>query len=80
METIGKIVYFAGLIACIAGSIWMLVLAFQESVLWGLGCLFIPFVGLVFLIMHWPATKNPLFVYVGGLVGLVLGTVLGPSG
>lgn len=46
MDTLASAVFFVGLIACVAGSISVLVLAFQESVLWGLARLLIPFAAL----------------------------------
>ena len=35
------------------GGIWLLVLAFQESVGWGLACLFVPIVGLYYVATRW---------------------------
>ncbi len=68
--------YWLGLVIAVVGGIWMLVLAFQESVLWGLGCLFVPFVSLVFAIMHWDRAKIPFLIQVGGLVLLVVGALM----
>jgi len=34
------------------------IVAFKESILWGLGCLIVPFVSLVFLIVFWNDAKN----------------------
>jgi hypothetical protein len=56
------------------GSLWFLVAAFSQSVLWGLGSLLLPFpVGFIFLIVHWPKAKKPFGVNMLGLVMLVLG-------
>lgn len=41
-----------GFIISVVAGIWFLVVAFKQSVLWGLGCLFVPFVSLIFLIIH----------------------------
>jgi hypothetical protein len=56
----------AGLIAAFVGGIWLLVVAFQESLAWGLGCLHLPFVGLFFIILHWDRAARPFGVNVGG--------------
>lgn len=48
-----------GLVACFVFGIKLLFMAFQESVLWGLGSLFVPFVSLIFVIMHWERAKGP---------------------
>lgn len=63
--------YLGGLVAFI-GGIWLLVVAFKQSVWWGLGSLIIPFVGLVFAIMNWQIAKTPFLVYVGGIILCVL--------
>lgn len=51
----------AGL-AMLVFSIQILVMAFKTSILWGLGSLFVPFVILIFFVMHWDETKKP-FLY-----------------
>lgn len=63
-------------ISVVAG-IWFLIVAFKQSVLWGLGCLFVPFVSLVFLIMHWQEAKRPFLWSLAALVPLVIGMLLG---
>ena len=45
--------------------------AFRESLLWGLGVLFLPIVPLIFLIVHWHRAKGPFFIQLYGL-GFVL--------
>ena len=60
------------------GIIWLLIKAFQESILWGLGSLLIPFVGLIFAILHWAECKKPFFYALAGLVLLILGGVMAP--
>lgn len=58
-----------GLLISIVCGLWMLVLQFQTSILWGLGCLVIPFVSLIWLIMYWDAGKKPFLI---SLVGVLL--------
>jgi hypothetical protein len=72
----GTLLVILGAIAMLVGGIWLLIEAFKESVLWGLGSIFIPFVSLVFVIMHWGVSKNPFLIQIGGLVLLVIGSVL----
>lgn len=55
------------------GGIGTLIAAFSTSVWWGLGCLLISPVSLVFLILHWDVAKNPFFLQVAGLVLMLLG-------
>ena len=65
----------AGLIL-FAGWLWFLVVAFQESKLWGIGVL-LPLtsgvVSLVFLVLHWAEAKRPFFVQLAGLPFLLAG-------
>lgn len=49
-------------LAMLVFSIQILVAAFKTSILWGLGSLFVPFVILIFVVMHWDETKKP-FLY-----------------
>ncbi len=73
METIGWGLGFAGVIALLIGGIWLLVVAFQQDVVWGLACLFIPFVSLIFLVKYWEKASRPFAVWGGGLLGVLLG-------
>ena len=61
-----------GGILAIVGGIWLLVVTFQTSVLWGIGSLLLPFVSLIFVIMNWDATKKPFLIQVAGLVLVVI--------
>lgn len=79
METLGTILLFIGLIPMLVGSIWLLVTAFQESILWGLGTLLVPFVGIIFVIMHWDAAKKPFLIWAAGFVPYVIGMILAAS-
>lgn len=73
----GMILLMLGGLIALVGGIWLLVKAFQTSILWGLGCLFLAPVQLVFIIMHWGEAKKPFLIYLAGLVLVILGSVLG---
>lgn len=60
-----------GYIMAFGGGVWFLVVSFKESVWWGLGCLFISLVQLIFLIMYWHDVKKPFGLQLLG-VGLVV--------
>lgn len=51
----------------------MLVAAFRTSILWGLGCLFITPVSLVFLVTNWSVARNPFFLQLLGICIMLLG-------
>ena len=62
----GKISAVIGIIAMIVSfisGIWLLVLAFQKSVVWGLLCLFVPFpCMLIFAATNWEKAKVPFLI------------------
>lgn len=76
METVGWIVGIAGIIALLGGGIWILVAAFQQDIVWGLACLFIPFVSLIFLVKYWDKASRPFGLWAAGLLGVFLGKFL----
>jgi hypothetical protein len=48
-----------------AASIWLVAIAFRRSALWGLGVLFVPFVGLVYAIKFWDEARKPFLIGLG---------------
>lgn len=80
MGILGLLLVLIGGAVGITGGLWLLVLAFQESILWGLGTIFVPFVGLVFAIMFWDKTKTAFLLNLGGFVLMCLGAILGGVG
>lgn len=57
-----------GLALLAIGGLWLLVLAFQENIWWGLGSLLVSPVLLVFGIVHWHKSKTPLLLSAAGSV------------
>ena len=68
-----------GALAMLAGGVWILIRAFQESVLWGLACLFVPGASVVFFVMHWQDTKIAGGLWLGGAALIVLGSAISAS-
>lgn len=62
-----------GFVIMLIGGLWVLIEAFKESILWGLGCLFIPIVTLVFVIMHWDKAGKPFLIQIVGMVIFAVG-------
>lgn len=63
MGTYAVIAIVAALVNVI-GFIWLLIVAFQRSVLWGiLVFLFSPFTAIIFAIMYWYEAKKPFLIY-----------------
>ena len=80
MEILGFICLgIATLISIIYGII-LLIKAFQVSILWGLGYLFVPFVSLIFIVVHWEVAKDPFLKSLLAIPFMVVGVILLPEG
>ena len=56
-----------GVLLAVIGNLWIVVLAFRTGLLWGLGCLFVPLVGLVYCALNFRETWKPLVLAIIGL-------------
>lgn len=65
-----------GGVMMLIGGVRLLISAFRTSILWGLGCLFLPFCQLIYLIVHWEDAKSGFFLYLKGAFVLVLGLLV----
>jgi hypothetical protein len=72
----GSLLLILGIIISLVGGIWLLVLAFQESVLWGIGSIIVPFVSLIFVFMHWTEAWRPFVLSVVGSVLAMIGAMM----
>jgi uncharacterized membrane protein len=64
---------FPGYILAVVGGLWLLVVIFQTSVLWGILSLVVPFVSLFFVITNWDETKRPFLIQLAGVILILLG-------
>jgi hypothetical protein len=76
---VGGVLAGIGVLLLVVGSVMLLWAAFSESLLWGLGCLFVPFVGLIFIVKHWSVAKRGFLVQVVGLVFFFAGGAMVPD-
>jgi hypothetical protein len=65
-----------GLLTVGGAALWFLFAAFEQNILWGLGCLFVPFVSLIFLIVHWKKAAQPFCISLLGVGIIVTGGVI----
>jgi len=79
MEILGGALILIGSIISLVFGIIILIKAFQTSVLWGLGYIFIPFVSLIFIIMHWEETKSPFLKSLIAIPLIIIGSILAPA-
>lgn len=59
-------------LVCFAGGLWLLIVAFRKSVLWGLGCLFLPIVPIVFIAKYWEESKKAFLLWLAGFIPAIL--------
>lgn len=76
MSILGLALIAIGFIIGLIYGIQLLILAFRTSILWGLGSMLVPFVGIIFIIKYWDEAKKPFlrsliaipFYIAGGLI------------
>jgi hypothetical protein len=74
MDALGAIAVWGGMLLMLLGALFFVLSAFRESILWGLGVIFLPFVALIYLVLDWGNAKRPFFLWLYG-VGFVLAGV-----
>jgi len=79
MEFVGLGLVIIGSVIQMFFGIQLLILAFQKSILWGLGFLLVPFVGLIFIISYWDEAKTPFLRSLIGIPFILLGFVALPQ-
>ncbi|WOO41838.1 hypothetical protein [Rubellicoccus peritrichatus] len=79
MEIVALVLFIIGFLITLIYGI-LLIIAFQTSTLWGLGCLLVPFVGLIFIIMHCEATQSPFLKSLLGIPFFILAMLIMPEG
>lgn len=80
MDFISSALVIIGYILMAIGAIWILVLAFQDSILIGVLCLIIPLFGIYAVVKTWPESKPPLLTYLAGFAVAVVGALIGGAG
>ena len=72
-----EILAYVGIGIIVIGGLGFLIAAFKESILWGIGCILLSPVSIVFLVLHWEEAKNPFLLQLVGIGLLLVSTVLG---
>ncbi|WFB36774.1 hypothetical protein P3T73_03235 [Kiritimatiellota bacterium B12222] len=79
MEQVGTLLLVIGGVLSFAASIWYVIVAFQQSVGWGLAVFFLPFADVFFLFCHWQEAKRPFGMSIFSFLLLLGGVVLSPE-
>jgi hypothetical protein len=61
--------FLAGMCVVVSmiAAVWLLVVAFKKSTLWGLAVMFVPFANIVFVVKNWEDSKKPFLINLGAL-------------
>ncbi|MFC2172842.1 hypothetical protein ACFLU6_09455 [Acidobacteriota bacterium] len=73
------ILMILGWLLLVVGAIWIIVLAFKHSILWGILCLIFGPCQIIFAIMNWGVCKKPFLIMVVGLILMIVGMIFGGS-
>ncbi len=79
MAILGLACAVIGLVIALVFGIQLLILAFRTSILWGLGYIFVPFVSLIFIAVHWDEAKTPFLRGLLAIPFFIGAVVLAPS-
>ncbi len=66
-----------GLRPVLVRGLWIIVLAWQKGILWGLGCLIFPVLQLVYVALNWKEAKSAFFLLLAGFVAFFVSSVIG---
>jgi hypothetical protein len=70
---VGRLLLILGFMAALTGQVMFLTVAYRHSLGWFLGCLFVPFISLIFLLLNMRETVKPLGITIAGLVAIGVG-------
>ena len=70
---VGVPLLIGGMLVALVASIGYLVAAFRVGVWWGVGCLFVAPVSLLFLILHWNVARKPFLISLAGVAAAFVG-------
>ena len=73
MTTFGYILLVLGSIIVLDGNVMFLTVAYRRSLLWFLGCLFVPIIWFIFFFMNLRETARPSAIAIGGFLVACLG-------
>ncbi len=76
MDVLGIGLACIGALVAIGGSIWLVITTFKQGLSWGLGTLFIPFVSLAFLCVHFKEAWRPALANVVGAIMVFAGLAI----
>ncbi|MCC6979986.1 MAG: hypothetical protein IT343_16830 [Candidatus Melainabacteria bacterium] len=79
MDAVGIILMILGLLANVACGIWMIVIAFQKHIGWGLAVIFLPFGLWIYAISDWKRANKPFLIHIAAVIMIVGGVAMSPT-
>lgn len=80
MEIVSMVLVINGAVIALVGAIFFLIESFRANVWWGLACLLLFPVQLVFLIRYWGAAKHPFLIQMIGILCILASAIFaGPE-
>jgi hypothetical protein len=74
---VASIFLWTGYLLCFFGGLWIVVLAWQKGIVWGLGCLLLPVLQLIYVALNWKQAKSAFFLMLAGFAALLFSVVIG---
>ncbi|MBI9015831.1 MAG: hypothetical protein JEZ07_01085 [Phycisphaerae bacterium] len=74
----GLAIAIIGIIMMASGGIWFLITVFDDSVGWGIGCILLPIVALIYFFMNIRETWRPIVLKMAGVIVWGIGTAMMP--
>ena len=68
---------WTGYVFSFLGGLWIIVLAWQKGVLWGIGCLVFPVLQFVYVALNWKQSKSAFFLLLSGFAAFLVSGALG---
>mgnify|MGYP000213665154 FL=1 len=72
----GTFLFIIGIALLLIGGVMFMIEAFSESIFWGLGCLLVAPVSIVFAYLFWDTCKKPVTYQLVGASFLLLSSLL----
>ena len=69
-------IVFIGILIAIYGGILFLIATFRESIIWGIACIIISPISIVFALLHWNVSKRPVLIQLSGFAVIFLGAMI----
>ena len=74
---VASLFLWTGYVLCVLSGLWIIVLAWEKGIVWGLGCLFFPVLQLIYVALNWKQTKSAFFLMLAGFGAFFISAVIG---